>query len=93
MSVHPVSVHLATVQMAIVHSATVRSVRHPLARESLARESLARESLARECLEPGSLDGEVKPSEKWLVQGCSGKTVAAIERALGRAIRSALRRG
>ena len=72
------TVHLATVQMA-----TMRSVRHPLARESLARKSL----------EPGSLDGEVKPSEKWLVQDCLGKTAAAIERALGRAIRSALRRG
>jgi hypothetical protein len=47
-----------------VHLATVRSVRHPLARESLARESLARKSL-----EPGSQDGEVKPSEKLLVHG------------------------
>lgn len=87
MSVHLVSVHLVSVHLATVHLAIVRTVRTPQSQESLARECLA-----RECLEPGSLDGEVKPSEKWLVQGCSGKPAAAIERALGRAIRSALRR-
>ena len=82
------TVHLATVQMATVPLATVQ-----MAIVHLARQPLARESLARKFLEPGSLDGEVKPSEKLLVQGCLWKTVAAIERALGRAIRSALRRG
>ena len=84
---------LATVQLARQPLARESLARETLARECLARECLARECLARECLEPGSLDGEVKPSEKWLVRGCLGKTVAAIERALGRAIRSALRRG
>jgi hypothetical protein len=71
------------VHLVPVHLAIVRTVRTPQSQESL----------ARECLEPGSLDGEVNRSDKWLVRGCLGKTAAAIERALGRAIRSALRRG